>query len=130
MPNKPPQPEPHRDPFTPDVPGVPEAPPIPDLLTRPVERPVPPKKREGTTGQMLGAAKAWSVAMEFVFTILAGLILGYFADKWWSSAPKAALGGLALAFVIALWRIIQRTKADERAEQAARERDRAPRGPE
>lgn len=109
------------DPLAPDIPPTPEPPQIPALLREPVARPgTTPNgssERRAAFGEL---GKAWGVAMEFVFTIVGGLLIGVGADFVFKSSPRWALAGLALGFVYALWRIIRRTLEEERARERAK----------
>ena len=61
--------------------------------------------------------KAWGVALDFVFTIMAGMGLGWLVGRWQGHSPGWVLGGLALGFTIAFIRIIRATMREEREEQ-------------
>lgn len=106
----------------PTVPFSKPPPAIPEELTRPVDTPASLKaaraKKEGGLG---GIARAWGTALDFVFTILAGGVLGFLADKYYfAGGSKGVLIGLASGFVIAFIRIVRSTLAQERAEAKAR----------
>ncbi len=94
---------------------------IPEVLKQgPVGAPV------STTGSdTAGMAKAWGIALDFVFTILAGAGLGWLFDWWRQTSPWGLLAGLGLGFITAFWRIVQATQRQEAAERARR--DRSPR---
>jgi F0F1-type ATP synthase assembly protein I len=65
-------------------------------------------------------AKAWGVALDFVFSILAGGGLGWAFDAWRKTLPWGLLVGLGLGFIVAFWRIVQATNrqdADDRAKR-------------
>ncbi len=62
-----------------------------------------------------GQGKAWGIASDFIGTILGGTALGWGIDAWRGTSPWFLLGGLALGFALALFRIVRRTQADERA---------------
>lgn len=94
-------------------------PPIPETLRHPVAR--RPEKPVSASSDYSGMTKAWSVAMEFVFTIIASLLLGWFADRWRGTSPRYTLIGMALGFAFALFQIIRRTLKDEN-EAAARKK--------
>lgn len=66
---------------------------------RPAEKPV----------NMADTARAWSTALDFVFTVLAGAGLGWLFDKWRGSYPTGAGVGLALGFILAFVRIVRAT---------------------
>jgi len=93
--------------------------PIPEVLR---DRPGHAKPAAKTESGMVGMAKAWAVALDFVFSILAGGGLGWLIDLWRSSAPWGLLIGMALGFVVGFWRIIRTTQAQER-DEAKRKRD-------
>lgn len=84
---------------------------IPEILRQPVRRPEPPPEPPQSWGQM---AAAWGVALDFVFTIIAGAALGWLIDRWLKSSPWGVLGGLALGFAAALVRIVKRTQTSTR----------------
>src|SRR5262245_25824099 len=92
--------------------------PIPEVLQRPTPRPEPPGR---PMAGVAGMAKAWAIALDFVFTILAGAGIGWLIDRWRGSSPIGLLVGLVLGFVVAFWRIIRTTQRQEREE--ARRRD-------
>jgi ATP synthase protein I len=81
---------------------------IPEILRAPVRQPEPPPEPPQSWGQ---AAAAWGIALDFVFTIIAGAALGWLIDWWLKSSPWGVLGGLALGFVTAFVRIVKRTQA-------------------
>lgn len=93
---------------------------IPEILRQPgPQRPPPP-----APGAMKSAAemgKAWSVALEFVFTIVGCALLGMGFDRWQGSAPTGILVGLTAGFVLALVRIIRYTLKQDAAEKRDRE---------
>ena|SRR5215471_18226354 len=92
--------------------------PIPDVLQKgPERKPAPPESGSGFAGM----ARAWAIALDFVFTILAGAGLGWLFDRWRGSGPVGLLVGLGLGFFLAFWRIIRTTQKQER-EDAARRR--------
>jgi F0F1-type ATP synthase assembly protein I len=93
--------------------------PMPDVLKKAAPEPEPPA--EGPS-EMIGMAKAWAFALDFIFTILAAAGLGWLFDRWRSTGPAGLLVGLALGFVFAFWRIIRATQNQERAEAERRRR--------
>lgn len=103
------------------IPHPPPAPPIPELLTKPVDRsafskPKPPPEESG----FANVSTAWGVAMDFVGSLLGAMLLGYFADKWQGTSPCYTLIGMVVGFTFALYRIISRTLAEERREKEQR----------
>jgi hypothetical protein len=74
----------------------------------------------GGVGGLAGMARAWGVAFDFVGTVLGGMLLGYFFDRWRGTTPAGTLTGLGVGFAAALVRILRRTMAEERAAEAAK----------
>jgi F0F1-type ATP synthase assembly protein I len=96
---------------------------IPEVLRKPVQRPKDPDKGSAmASGVQMG--RAWATALDFVFTILAGAILGWLIDKWRGSSPTGAGVGLGLGFVLAFYRIVRATQKQEAAEREQKERNR------
>lgn len=92
---------------------------IPEVLRRPAgAKPGDSRGTGGSDSGMWGMAKAWGVAFDFIFTIIAGAALGWGFDKWRGSEPKGLMTGLILGFVVAFVRIVRATLKQEREEQA------------
>jgi ATP synthase protein I len=100
---------------------------IPDIL----KQPGPKGEFDPLTGgrssppevhDVSGMGKAWSTALDFVFSILAGAFVGWLADRWRNTLPLWTLVGLALGFVTGFIRIVRATQRQERAEREARSR--------
>ncbi|HZW07987.1 MAG TPA: AtpZ/AtpI family protein [Phycisphaerales bacterium] len=85
---------------------------IPEVLREPVAKAKPARSDSG----MWGMAKAWGTALDFIFTIIAGALLGYGFDRWKGTAPTGLMVGLALGFVVAFIRIVRSTLRQEREE--------------
>jgi len=65
------------------------------------------------------AGKAWGIALDFVATVLVGMLLGWLAGKWLGHSPAFVLGGLAVGLITAFVRIVRATqRAEEREAQA------------
>ncbi len=107
----------------PAIPHPPPPPPIPEVL-RGSTGEDRPAKAAGGSGYS-DTTRAWGVAMDFVFTIIGALLLGYFSDKWFQTAPRWTIVGLVLGFSFALWRIIRRTLAEDRRERERREKQKS-----
>lgn len=105
------------------------APKIPELLTRPVGLPVPGRDapKLGPVGSLMDAGKAWGAALNFVFTIIAGLLIGWLIDYWLKTRPWGVLGGLATGFVLAFVQIVRNTLKTEAREKAERDAKRVKR---
>ena len=98
---------------------APDPGPVPEVLRQaaPAARPA---AKSGSDAA--GMAKAWGIALDFVFTLLAGAGLGWLIDWWLHIGPWGLLAGLGLGFVIAFWRIVQTTQRQEAAERERRGR--------
>ncbi len=109
---------------------------IPEVLRRPVEpsnydpvygdragRGSGKRGPRAGPGDFASVGKAWGVAGNFVFTIIAGALVGWLIDRWRGSLPVATLIGLGLGFATAFIRIIRQTQREEREEQARRRRN-------
>lgn len=118
-----PDPAPDAAPFAPPilplthVPELPPPPEIPALLREPVRTPrthnilgMGEKPRQRGVSDF---GRAWGVAMDFVFTILGGLLIGYAIDSYFKTLPRWTLILMSLGFVYAVWRIVRRSLADE-----------------
>lgn len=95
----------------------PPPPPIPALLrepTRPKAASTPAASESKES--LVGMGRAWAVALDFVFTVLAGAGLGWVAGRFAGHQPAWVMGGLALGFAVALIRILRGTMREERAE--------------
>lgn len=100
----------------------PKAPQIPEILRRPVEH--PSLKQAGSARTSMAslseAGKAWGIALDFVATVIVGMLLGWLLGKWLGSMAAFVLGGLALGLVTAFIRIVRATQRAEKREAAAR----------
>jgi F0F1-type ATP synthase assembly protein I len=76
---------------------------------------------QGVAASLAGAGKAWAIAFEFVLTVLAGIGLGWLFDRWKSTTPIGALVGMAAGFIMAFYRIVRATQAQDRAEAKQRQ---------
>ena len=114
-------------------PNTPPSPPrdprleIPEVLRTPIQKPdydpvFGDKGGRPNTPDLAGAGRAWAVALDFVFTIIAGAGLGWLADRWRGSLPLWTMVGLVAGFVTAFIRIIRTTQRQEREETARRGR--------
>jgi F0F1-type ATP synthase assembly protein I len=66
------------------------------------------------------AGKAWGIALDFVATVIVGMLLGWLLAKWLGYTSAFVLGGLALGLVTAFIRIVRATQRAEKREAAAR----------
>jgi F0F1-type ATP synthase assembly protein I len=87
--------------------------PIPEVLRKGPSVAQPSTK----PSDVAGMARAWGVALDFVFTIIAGAAVGWLIDWWLKSAPIGLLVGLGIGFVFAFWRIIRTTQRQEAADK-------------
>lgn len=102
----------HEPPPPPDIPAVLREP-------APAARPAVESGRS-RTGSLSGMGRAWGIAMDFIFTILAGAGLGWVMGRWQGGMTGWVLGGLAVGFAAALVRIIRATQRQERLEKQQR----------
>jgi len=98
---------------------------IPEVLRKPVPRPeydpaAGKLERSHEPSDMVGMGKAWAIALDFVFTIIAGALIGWAVDYWRHSLPLWTLIGLGAGFVTAFIRIVRRALREDKAEQARR----------
>lgn len=98
---------------------------IPDVLQKPVA-PGVVGQRKSPDESMWGMARAWGIAFDFIFTIIAGAALGYGFDYWKKTAPTGLMIGLAIGFIVAFIRIVRSTMKEERAEDERRKAAREP----
>jgi F0F1-type ATP synthase assembly protein I len=100
---------------------------IPEILRTPVRQsqfdPVVGSKEGGAKKEAIdtaGMGRAWAMALDFVFTVLAGALVGYLLDRWQGWLPIGTLVGLVLGFVSGFIRIIRATQRQERLEKERR----------
>jgi F0F1-type ATP synthase assembly protein I len=93
---------------------------IPEVLRTPVDHPsLRPKPRSASSTGLEDLGKALAIGIDFLATTAAGGALGYLIDYWQGWYPYGLLTGLALGFIAATARIIQRANREDRL---ARER--------
>lgn len=94
---------------------------IPEVLREPADRPKDPDKGTAMSdGVQMG--RAWATALNFVFTIIGGAILGWLFDKWRGTSPTGAGIGLGLGFVLAFYQIVRSTQRQEAEERERKNR--------
>jgi ATP synthase protein I len=102
---------------------------IPEVLRTPVRQPAidpvtgeslsPSGEKAAPTIDTTAMGKAWAMGLDFVFTILAGVALGWLADYLLGSAPIGILVGIGMGFASGLLRMI---RAANRQQQAFKRR--------
>lgn len=97
----------------------PPPPDIPEVLKHPPPGPRLPEPPGPSS--LSGMGQAWGMAMDFIFTILAGAGLGWLIGRWQGHLTGWVLGGLTVGFAAALVRIIRATQRQERRERESRE---------
>jgi F0F1-type ATP synthase assembly protein I len=104
----------------------PKPPEIPEVLRQPVKHPSnsPRPDQRSPMSALSDAGKAWGMALDFIGTVLVGILLGYLLGRYLGHAPAFVLGGLTLGLVSAFVRIVRATQRAERLERAERERAR------
>lgn len=118
-----------QSPPSPDETGQPERDPrleIPEVLRTPVRKPeydpvTGSRKSRKEVVDASGIGRAWAMSLDFVFTVLAGALLGWLIDRWRNSLPIGTLIGLGIGFVSGFIRLIRTTQRQERQEREQRE---------
>ena len=98
---------------------------IPEVLRTPVKKPdydptYGNKASRVNSDDVRGMGRAWAIAMDFVFTIVAGLLLGWGFDKWRGTAPWGLLVGLLVGFTAGFVVIVKQSAKEERRDQASK----------
>ena len=91
----------------------PRPPEIPEVLRKPVDRPRPVSNGGSALSGMGELGKALAIGLDFLFTIGAAGLLGYLLDRWQGWSPYGLLIGLAVGFLAATVRIIQRSNRED-----------------
>lgn len=91
----------------PEVPEPPAAPPIPDLLQRPVERPASMTRQQPTPSDAMKAASGYASALTFIGTILVFGAIGWAVDRWLKAAPWGLIAGLTLGMIGGTFRLVR-----------------------
>jgi F0F1-type ATP synthase assembly protein I len=115
----------------PDPSAIPPEPPrdprleIPESLRTPIRKPdydpvYGDKASRPKTDDLSNVGRGWAIALDFVFTILAGAGLGWLIDRWRHSLPLWTMVGLGLGFVTAFIRIVRATQREELKERQRR----------
>lgn len=94
--------------------------PIPEVLREPANSGRPSGSNPPDEG-VWGMAKAWGIALDFIFTIIAGAALGWGFDKWRGTAPNGLMVGIGVGFVVAFIRIVRATLRQEREDALRRQ---------
>lgn len=89
---------------------------IPEVLRTPVRKPEHyGTPRMGPSVADWGdTARAWGLALEFVFSTVGALVLGYLIDRWAGTTPRWSFIGLALGLVLAFVRIVRHTQRQQK----------------
>ena len=95
---------------------------IPQVLRESAPGTHPTRTGMQNQGQYAGASRAWGMSFDFISTILVGVLLGYFLDRWVTPSPVGTLSGLGIGFVLAFIRILKATQRESRAQMKALER--------
>lgn len=101
---------------------------MPTLLTQPVRQPKTQNilgmgerdKGKEQRKNVSDLGRAWGVAMDFIFTIVAGFLVGFGIDSYFKTMPLWSLVLMAFGFVYAMWRIIRRSMEDEKKEKLSK----------
>lgn len=95
----------------------PPPPDIPAVLREPSQTTSTPKANDNVKSEILGMGRAWSLALDFVFTVLAGAALGWLGGKYLGPMPAWVMVGLGLGFVVGFTRIVRSSLREEREAQ-------------
>ncbi len=68
------------------------------------------KERGAVRPSSLEESAGWSVAIEFVGTILVGSLLGWFIDRQFGTAPWGLIGLFLIGFLAGLRAVLRRQK--------------------
>jgi|GEM_PF-1287988 len=106
-------------PRVPERGDLPAAPPIPELLTRPVDHArvraraggPAPSSQVANVGEL---GKAVAIGVDFLATAAAGGFLGWLIDYWQSWGHRGLVVGVILGFLYATYRLLRRLNALER----------------
>jgi len=100
---------------------------IPEVLRTPVRQsnmdPVTGNPSTGHKAQAIdtaGMGRAWAMGFDFVFTVLAGVFLGWLADYFLGFAPVGILVGVGLGFASGLLRMIRAANRQHKVAAARR----------
>lgn len=86
-----------------------EPPPIPELLTKPVERPASlHPKAPGPLAGLGELGKSLALGLDFLFMSAAGGAVGYLFDRWKGSFPVGTVIGAGVGFLMGTFRLIRR----------------------
>jgi ATP synthase protein I len=103
------------EPRWPELPDPAPPPPIPEHLLQPVKRPsIDPDRPRPVDPSGLGdLMRGIGLALDALFMVAAGAVLGWLVDYWLRSSPWGLILGLALGFVLSTVRLIQRLNTPE-----------------
>lgn len=89
---------------------------IPEILRTPVKKPelLQPKANPPMLDGFGDLAKALAIGLDFLFMAAAGGVLGWLVDRWQGWSPKGLVIGLAIGFVAATVRLLQRLNREDR----------------
>ncbi len=100
----------------PPPPAFREAPAMPEFPEPPRELLKGTAAGRGEGSSSLGrAGRGWSIAMDFVFTMVGGAFLGWLVDRWLKSMPLWTMVGLGVGFVGAFVRIVRAMQRENRS---------------
>lgn len=93
---------------TPPPPPMPNFPEIPAHLRKVEEKP---------ESNLTGIAAGWSLALDFIGTIVASWFIGFGIDYWQKTSPWGSLIGLGFGFAYAIYRILRQSQLEEKRRQ-------------
>lgn len=132
-----PSPNPHTPPppsTTPNAAAPPEASDprleIPEILRKPINH--PSRNRPAKPPALAGLGdlgKALAIGLDFLFSIVAGGVLGWLIDRWLNSSPAGILIGIVAGFGGGTFRMLKRLNAPDPVAKRPSDDRRSPRPP-
>lgn len=72
-------------------------------------------KSQTTFGQFAELSKGLAIGLDFLFTLIAGGVIGYLIDRWQGWAPIGMLVGGGVGFLLGVVRLLKRLQNADKA---------------